>query len=132
VVGHTLVLLASLKNQGHCVGCAPDQGAGVWMQVPLMKVAVLIGVSAWVVVSDSLKETVPCGSLRYWGLVLSLLPCIAVVTVEMRRHLLWKGHVKAAAGHLRADGECHVHDASFLLLLLLLLLPLLLLPPRLA
>jgi hypothetical protein len=66
-------------------------------QLPWQPVLILFLLSCWVVASDTGKATLACGSLRYWAVVLSVVPPCLLVTLVVRRWLLARGAVEAAA-----------------------------------
>ena len=66
-------------------------------QLPWQPVFVLFLLSCWVVASDTGKATLTCGSLRYWAVVLSVVPPCLLVTLTVRQWLLARTTVEAAA-----------------------------------
>lgn len=67
-------------------------------RVPCKKIMLLLLLSGWVVASDTLKRQVPCGSLQYWLVVLSVVPAAVAVTLLVRQYLLQKFACRAVAG----------------------------------
>jgi hypothetical protein len=57
-------------------------------------VGILVGLFAWLLVTDTLKRFVPCGGVYYWLLVFSIMPIVAVLMVVVRKHLVRKGNLK--------------------------------------
>lgn len=66
-------------------------------QLPWQPVLILSLLSCWVVASDTGKATLACGSLRYWAVVLSVVPPCLLVTLVVRQWLLARGALEAAA-----------------------------------
>lgn len=62
--------------------------------VPVTSVLVLVGLFCWLVMTDTSKAAVPCGGVRYWLLVLSIVPIVAVTMLVVRRQLINKGNLK--------------------------------------
>jgi len=56
--------------------------------LPMDKFSLLMALAAWVVATDMLKDQLLCGSLAYWGVVLSVVPAAFVVTLFVRHRLL--------------------------------------------
>jgi hypothetical protein len=57
----------------------------------------LFCLASWVVASDTGKATLACGSLRYWAVVLSVVPPCVLVTLAVRQWLLARSAVETAA-----------------------------------
>lgn len=66
-------------------------------QLPWQPLVALFLLSSWVVASDTGKATLACGSLRYWAVVLSVVPPCLMVTLFVRQWLLARTEVEAAA-----------------------------------
>jgi len=66
-------------------------------QLPWQPLLTLFLLSCWVVASDTGKATLACGSLRYWAVVLSVIPPCVCVTLLVRQWLLARTAVEAAA-----------------------------------
>lgn len=70
-------------------------------QIPYEKLGILVLITGCVLASDSIKSLVPCGSLKYWLVVLGVVPVAVGCMLVTRRTLLHKIAVKKAAGHAR-------------------------------
>ena len=75
------------------------------VQLPLWPLLVLFLLAMAVVLSDTFKSYFTCGSLQYWLVVLSVVPVCGGVMLAVRRQLLQKGRLKAAAGLLCGGGN---------------------------
>lgn len=60
---------------------------------------------AAVIVVDTLKGHVRCGSAWYWVISLSLVPLIALVSAAVAWWLVAKNNIKSAASYELPDGE---------------------------
>lgn len=69
-------------------------------QLPWQPLLLLFFLSCWVVISDTAKVTLQCGSLTYWVVALSVVPPAAAVTLLVRQWLLTKTAVKSAAADM--------------------------------
>uniref|UniRef100_A0A383WPS0 Membrane transporter protein n=1 Tax=Tetradesmus obliquus TaxID=3088 RepID=A0A383WPS0_TETOB len=68
-------------------------------QLPLLQVGMLgLIVSSVVITNITGGYLVPCGTLRYWLVVLSPLPLMLLVWGVIRQHVLWKADVKRCLG----------------------------------
>lgn len=74
-------------------------------QVPSAKLGILLLLFAGVLVTDLGKDYVRCISLAYWGIVLSVIPFILVITLAVRGHLVKKFHRQAEAGYCWQEGD---------------------------
>jgi len=66
-------------------------------QLPWQPLLTLFLLSCWVVVSDTYKVKLPCGSASYWLMACSIVLPAGVVTLLVRRWLLVETAVKAEA-----------------------------------
>jgi hypothetical protein len=66
-------------------------------QLPWQPLLTLFCLASWVVASDTGKATLACGSLRYWAVVLSVVPPCVLVTLVVRQWLLARVAVETAA-----------------------------------
>ena len=83
--------------------------------IPLGKFGVLCSLFAWLLLTDTLKDFVRCGSALYWMLVLSVVPIVAVLMTIVRAWLLRKGNLKrevrsAVGGTIRARALANGRD----------------------
>jgi hypothetical protein len=60
---------------------------------------------AAVIVSDTVKGRVKCGSVGYWAISLSLVPLIVAASAVIARWLVRKQAAKVAAHHELQEGE---------------------------
>lgn len=73
-------------------------------QLPWQPLLTLFLLSCWVVVSDTYKVRLPCGSAIYWLMACSIVLPATLVTLLVRRWLLAKTAVKAASAALAIPG----------------------------
>lgn len=74
-------------------------------QIPPAKLGILLLLFAGVLMTDLGKDYVRCNSLAYWGIVLSVIPFILVITLAVRAHLVKKFHRQAEAGYCWQEGD---------------------------
>ncbi|KAL0026889.1 hypothetical protein WJX77_009207 [Trebouxia sp. C0004] len=74
-------------------------------QVPPAKLGILLLLFAGVLMTDLGKDYVHCNSLAYWGIVLSVIPFILVITLAVRAHLVKKFHRQAGVGYCWQEGD---------------------------
>ncbi|KAA6416576.1 MAG: hypothetical protein FRX49_13449, partial [Trebouxia sp. A1-2] len=74
-------------------------------QVPPAKLGILLLLFAGVLATDLGKDYVRCNSVAYWGIVLSIIPFILVITLAVRAHLVKKFHKQAGAGYCWQEGD---------------------------
>jgi hypothetical protein len=82
-------------------------------QLPWQPLVVLLFLSCWVVVSDTSKAALVCGSLQYWAVVLSVVPPAAIVVLLVRQWLLAKTAVKEAAAATAAADAAVAAAAAY-------------------
>uniref|UniRef100_A0A383VY93 Membrane transporter protein n=1 Tax=Tetradesmus obliquus TaxID=3088 RepID=A0A383VY93_TETOB len=82
-------------------------------QLPWQPLVVLLFLSCWVVVSDTSKAALVCGSLQYWLVVLSVAPPAAIVVLLVRQWLLAKTAVKEAAAATAAEDAAIAAAAAY-------------------
>ncbi|KAF6250805.1 hypothetical protein COO60DRAFT_1679559 [Scenedesmus sp. NREL 46B-D3] len=82
-------------------------------QLPWRPLVVLLFLSCWVVVSDTSKAALVCGSLQYWLVVLSVAPPAAGVVLLVRKWLLVKTAVKEAAAAAAAADAAVAAAAAY-------------------
>ncbi|KAL0027362.1 hypothetical protein WJX79_004711 [Trebouxia sp. C0005] len=73
--------------------------------VPPAKLGILLLLFAGVLATDLGKDYVRCNSVAYWGIVLSIIPFILVITLAVRAHLVKKFHKQAGAGYCWQEGD---------------------------
>jgi hypothetical protein len=66
-------------------------------QLPWQPLLTLFALACWVVASDTGKAKLPCGTLQYWAVVLSVVPPCLLVSLLVRQWLLAKTAVEAFA-----------------------------------
>lgn len=74
-------------------------------QLPWQPLLTLFLLSCWVVVSDTYKVKLPCGSAAYWLVACSIVLPAGLVTLLVRRWLLAKTAVKTEAAALAVPGS---------------------------
>lgn len=75
------------------------------LQVPPIKLLLLIGLTAWVACSDTLKAHVMCGSAAYWATATSVAPVALALLLGVRSHLLCKAGTMEMMGLQRVKGQ---------------------------
>jgi hypothetical protein len=73
-------------------------------QLPWQPLLTLFLLSCWVVLSDTYKVKLPCGSAAYWLMACSIVLPAGLVTLLVRRWLLAKTAVKTEAAALAVPG----------------------------
>ena len=69
--------------------------SGSLVQVPMLKLAILVSLFSWILVTDIIKGSVKCGGTTYWLLVLSIIPIVLALMAWFRQVLVTKADVKS-------------------------------------
>lgn len=81
-------------------------------QLPWQPLLTLFALSCWVVASDTGKAMLPCGSLQYWAVVLSVVPPCLSVTLTVRQWLLARTAVEERAATAAAAASAGFNQGS--------------------